>query len=185
MPNRYTAPAICIFSWLPLFAIILFSGCSKTSSPHVIQGSIKANKKTTAPLSISYRIPARIAVNKPRSVTITCLVQESADDLVLTLKAGAGLEMASAGGETRYGSRPAKAVLSKTVILTAKKEGILYLNVFMSGMFNGRRMALAGAVPVTTGEYDAKEALKKAAPLTTDRQGQPIITMPAQEGADK
>jgi len=183
--NHYFFPHVGIYAALLLFAIIFSAGCSKAAAPDVIQGSIVEIQKTTSPISISYRIPAKITVGESILVTITCLIQESADDLVLTLKADTGLEITQAAVQTRYGSRPAKASLSKTVALTAKKEGLHYLNVFVSGLFSGQRMVRAGALSVVTSGYDPKEALEDASPVTTDQQGQPLITMPAQEPADK
>ena len=184
MPNHSAAPHICIYSCLLLLAI-LHSACSKADAPHMHQGLISENPKTSAPVSISCRIPAKITVGESILVTIVCLIQENADDLVLTLKAAPGLEISQDAGETRYGSRPAKTSLSRTVTLTAKKEGLHYLNIFVSGLYSGRRMVRAGALSVVTSGYDPKEALENASPAITDQQGQPLITMPAQEAADK
>jgi len=185
MPKRYPLKTPPAFAKLVLCSLLLFSGCSRTASLQVIEDGAEEKQKIAAPFSISYQIPDRIAVNEPISVTITCRVEKRADELVLTIKAGEGLKMTGAGEERRYGSRRAKSVLTKSIILTANNEGLYYLNVSISGTFHGRRMTRAGAVPVTVGEYERQEAFRKKVPLMIDQAGQPIITLPAQEGTDK
>ena len=100
--------------------------------------------------------------------------------LTLKLTAGEGLSMTTGEFIKNYGDQLRKAVISETVAVTPSTDGVLYLNIFLSGTFNGKQMTRAGAVPIKVGSATQK-MLKKSGQAATDSKGQKIIIMPAEE----
>jgi hypothetical protein len=136
--------------------------------------------KTTAPISISYSVPAHVAVGDAVQVTVTIKALSDVADFNVKLNAGDGLEMSSGEYLKNYGNQVRNSEFSETVTVIPNTEGILYLNVFATGTFNGKKMTSAGAVPVNTGTAPRK-MLKKSGHTTTDSKGQKLIIMPVEE----
>lgn len=162
--------------------ILIFSGgiaCSETSNK-IISKELLQSGKPTAPISISYIVPAKANVGENITVTVEFKTLSDASGLKLKLSAGKGLELTSGKYEVDYGNQPVNSTFSETVTVVPQTEGILYLNVFITGTFNGNTMVRTGAVPINVGS-DLRKMLKKPGQVTTDSKGQKIIIMPAQE----
>lgn len=162
--------------------ILIFSGgiaCSETSSK-IISKELPLSGKPTAPISISYTVPAKAAIGENVTVTVKFKTLSNAGGLKLKLSAGKGLELTSGKYEVDYGSQPMNSTFSETVTVVPQTEGILYLNVFVTGTFGGNAMVRTGAVPINVGSARRK-MLKKPGQVTTGPKGQKIIIMPAQE----
>ena len=156
----------CVFAGEPGFAI-----CKKMSY----------KGKPSAPISISYSVPAQNSVGDSIPVTITIQVLSDFDSLKLEAIAEEGLRLLPSGPyERSYGSRPRNAALSETVTVIPSQEGRLYLNVFVTGVFNGKKMGHTRSIPLNVGTTSAK-TLKKSNQVTTDSKGQKIVIMPAEE----
>ena len=86
------------------------------------------------------------------------------------------------GGEfvKTYGDRGRHTAVTETATVIPRTDGIVYLNVFASGTFNGKKMTSAGAVPINTGTT-VRKMLKKSGTGTTDSRGRKLIIMPAEE----
>ena len=166
-----------------LTACLVFSGtasCSKTSN-QTISGKVPEPSKPSAPVSISYTVPAKAAVDESVEVTIKFNTRSDVEELTLTLTGGNGLELVPAEYEIDYGTQPLNSTFSETVTVVPRSEGVLYLNIFVAGTFNGNRMVRTGAVPVKVGSGDIGKMLKKSGQVTSDAEGRKIIIMPARE----
>lgn len=163
-------------------ASLIFLGliaCSDKSSKVTI-GQLQQSGKPTPPISISYTIPSKAAVGENVRVTVDFKTLSDVDGLKLEFTAGEGLELLSGRNEIEYGNYPKDSAFSETVTVVPRTEGILYLNVFVTGTFGGNTMVRTGAVPINVGE-DERQMLKKPGPVTTESEGQKIIIMPAEE----
>lgn len=169
-----------------LVGCLLFSGmagCSKTSD-QTTSGEIPEPNKPSAPISIAYTLPAKASVGETVEVTIEFSTLSDAEKLTLTLTGGNSLELVSPESEINYGTHSMNSVFSETFTVMPLSEGILYLNVFIAGTFNGNRMVRTGAVPIKVGSGNGDEMLKKLGRVTSDAEGQKIVIMPAQESQD-
>ena len=165
-----------------LIGCLLFSwtGCSKTTG-QTTRGEVPESNKPSAPISISYTVPAKASVGEAVEVTIEFSTRSYAEELTLTLTGGNGLELVPEEFEINYGSQPLNSAFSETISVTPLSEGILYLNVFVAGTFNGNRMVRTGAVPIEVGDGNNSKMLKSPGRITYDAEGRKIIQMPAQE----
>ncbi len=169
---------------LIMLSLMLFSWQISYSAGaiHVIKKELPRSGKTSAPISVSYSVPATNAINDKVKVIITVKPLSDVGGLTLKLTAGEGLAMPTEEFNKNYGDQLRNAVFSETVTVTPSTDGILYLNVFVSGTFNGKQMTRSGAVPIKVGAATQK-MLKKSGQAATDSKGQKIIIMPAEEKA--
>jgi hypothetical protein len=141
--------------------------------------------KASAPVSISYTVPAQNDLGESIPVTITIKTLSDVSGLKLELKTEEGLSLFQSGAyEKSYGSRLRNDVVTETVTIVPSREGRLYFNVFVSGTFNEKNMVQAISIPVTVGTTNTKTTLKSGQ-VTTDGKGQKIIIMPAEEKTTK
>ncbi len=162
------------------FLLAGLCGCTRTAGNPMISGTIPEPGKPSAPVSISYVTPAKGAVGEAAAVTVSFTTKVDVDELALELTGGKGLYLSPPEYRVDYGTQPAASSFSETVTVTPQRHGNLYLNVFISGLFNGHKMVRAGAVPITTGE-NVKNSIKKSGKAAKSTNGQSIIIMPAQE----
>lgn len=163
---------------ISLFSIGLIA-CSEKSSK-LISGETPLYGKPTAPVSISYTVPGMADVGQSVTVTVNFKILSDADNVNLKLTTDKGLEFTSGETEVDYGNQPANSTFSETVTVVPRTDGILYLNVFVTGTFGGKTMVRTGAVPVNAGT-NIRNMMKKSGEITTDSTGKKIIIMPAEE----
>lgn len=169
---------LCIVFAVTLFLLGMIA-CSDKSSK-VISSKLMQSGKPTAPISISYAVPEKADVGESITVTVEFKTLSDANRLKLKLTAGKGLDLTSGEYEIDYGNQSMNSAFSETVTVVPQTEGILYLNVFVTGTFHGNTMVRTGAVPINAGR-NVRQMLKKPSQVTTDSEGQKIIIMPAEE----
>ncbi|MCZ6688227.1 MAG: hypothetical protein O7H41_01285 [Planctomycetota bacterium] len=131
--------------------------------------------KPTAPFNISYTIPDQADVGKAIDAVVSFKVLQNVENLKMKLTEGKGLQIVSQKTTFDYGAEVAGASFSETVSVRPGEEGILYLNVFVSGDFRGRSMTRTGAVPIKTGD---EVKLETPGRIVKDSEGRPLIEMP-------
>jgi len=146
----------------------------------ILHKELSRSGKSTAPIAISYAVPAKTSIGENVQVTVTIKALSDVNEMTLRMTSGDGLIMPSGEYQKNYGKQVRNTAFSETVTVIPNAEGILYLNVFATGTFNGKKMTNAGAVPINTGTVTRK-MLKKSGQATTDSKGQKIIIMPAEE----
>ncbi len=163
--------------------LLIFSvgiACSGNSGKLVKKETVRTGKKV-APISISYGPVTKSAIGATTAIVISCATPADASDLKLKLAPSKGMDMIPATFEKAYGDQSGKFKFSEQVEVIPEKEGFLYLNVFVSGIFDKKRMVRSGAVPVKVGDNPQK-LLKSSGQAKTDpTTGQRIISMPAEE----
>ena len=163
-----------------LMASLVFFSLQTAHAAGKKRTELPRSGKTTAPLSIFYTVPPRNAVGDKVRIAVTVKALSDVKGLTLKLAPGEGLSMEGGTFMKNYGDQPRNTEFTETVAVTPSVDGILYLNIFASGTFNGRKMTRTGAVPVQVGA-NARKMLKKSGQAATDDKGQKIIIMPAEE----
>ena len=176
--NIYRFKGPCITLVVSLIFLWLIA-CSDKSAK-VISSEVSQSGKPTAPISISYTVPEKTTVGENVTVIVEFRTLSDAEGLRIEFTAGEGLKLTSGRYKVDYGIRPGNSTFSETVTVVPQTEGILYLNVFVTGIFGGNTMVRTGAVPVNVGATTHK-MLKKPGNVTTDSKGQKIIILPAEE----
>ena len=171
------------FAWI-IFLFSALSACSETTTKKYTSGDLGQAGKMTAPITISYIVPEKAAVRESVSVLVKFQTHSDADDLKLELTTGEGLVFTSGNRNVSYGSQPANSTFSETVTVVPNTDGILYINVFVTGTFDGRTMVRTGAVPIKAGS-DVRKMLKTPGQVSTDAQGEKEIQMRAEEEKEK
>jgi hypothetical protein len=180
MNNGFKPIRKCLFHTLVILMIFSVGiACSGNSGKLVTKKAVRAGKKV-APISISYEPVSEAEIGEAIDIEITCETLSDVSDLKLKLAPSKGMDMIPATFEVEYGDRSGKFKFSEHVGVVPGKEGLLYLNVFVSGIFDNRRMVRSGAVPVKVGN-DPQKMLKSSGKLKTDTTGQRVISMPAEE----
>ncbi len=170
---RYSA------AFITLFIFTAGVACSGKSG-EVISKKQAQKGKVAAPISISYTVPSEAAVGKKITVKVEFTTLSDVDELRLELTAGESLDLISGNTEAEYGNQPSNSTFSESITVMPITEGILYLNVFVSGIFEGKTMVRSGAVPINTGS-DKSKMLKTPGFTTTDSEGQKVIIMEPKE----
>jgi len=176
--NIYRFKGPCITLVVSLIFLWLIA-CSDKSAK-VISSEVSQSGKPTAPISISYTVPEKTTVGENVTVIVEFRTLSDAEGLRIEFTAGEGLKLTSGRYKVDYGIRPGNSTFSETVTVVPQTEGILYLNVFVTGIFGGNTMVRTGAVPVNVGATTHK-MLKKPGNVTTDSKGQKIMILPAEE----
>jgi len=156
-----------------------FLACSGNSR-ELITKEIPLSGKPVAPVSISYTVPEKADVGESITVTVSFKLLSDAEKVTLKLTPDKGMEITSGKTEVDYGDQLANSAFSESVTIVPHTEGVLYLNVFVTGTFGGRKMARTGAVPVYVGT-DIRKMMKNSGKTVTDSTGKKIIIMPAEE----
>ncbi|MDQ5987290.1 MAG: hypothetical protein CSYNP_03030 [Syntrophus sp. SKADARSKE-3] len=141
--------------------------------------------KASAPIDISYTVPAQNDSGDRIPVNITVKTLSDVSSLKLEIKTEEGLSLFPSGAFSKsYGSRLRNDVVTENVTIVPLREGRLYFNVFVSGIFNEKNMIHVISIPVNVGMVNAKTTLKSRQ-TTKDAKGQNIIIMPAEEKPTK
>jgi hypothetical protein len=165
---------------LVVFTLLSWQNTYADDPGRIIHKKISHSGKPTAPISISYAVPAKVSIGDNVQVTVTIKTLSDVNDFNLKLTTNEGLEMPSGEYLINYGNQEHNSAFTETVTVIPNTEGILYLNVFATGTFNGKKMTNAGVIPINTGT-NTRKMLKKSGQAATDSRGQNIIIMPAEE----
>ena len=154
-----------------------------SNSRELITKEIPPSGKPVAPVTISYTVPEKAGVGESITVTVSFKLLSDAEKVTLKLTPDKGMEITSGKTDVDYGEQLANSAFSESVTIVPHTEGVLYLNVFVTGTFGGRKMVRTGAVPVYVGT-DIRKMMKNSGKTVTDSTGKKIIIMPAEEKKD-
>ncbi len=155
------------------------SGCAEKSVSY-LNGEVPASHKISAPVAIAYSVPKKVALGEDLLVTVTLTANADVENLTLTVSAGEGLTLPGGRYDVNFGSQQSGHTVTEEILISSNREGRLYLNLLVSGLFSGREMARAGAVPVQVGE-SVSQALKTTGAVAVDSDGKRLMVSPAQE----
>lgn len=137
--------------------------------------------KASAPVQIGYTVPQSIKKGESAPLSVRIWPEAAAKELTLKLVAGDHLEVISGKTEYSYGDTKAGTKLTEIITVVPQEEGVLYLNVFVTGKFGEASMARVGAIPIPVGDGDSRKQLKQSGQSVTTPSGDKLIIMPAQE----
>ncbi len=165
------------------FLLTGLNGCAEKPVAYMT-GKVPASHKVSAPVSIAYTTPKKMALGDSALITITVTTNANVDDLTLIATGGEGLLLpdgsANNSYEVHFGPLVNNSSRMQEVLISPDVEGLLYLNLLVTGEFSGRKMGRAGAVPVTVGD-DARKMLKATGKQKVDSSGQVLLISPAEE----
>jgi len=162
--------------------MVLISPCTSSFAVEkTVHKEMSRADKPAAPVEIAYTVPESSSIGASVGVIVTITALVDVTDLGLSLTSGEGLSLSAGSFEKSYGAQNRGAVFSETVTVTPNTNGILYLNVFASATFHGKKMVNASAVPISVGSTPEK-MLKKSGATARDASGKNIVIMPADEG---
>ncbi|MDQ7998229.1 MAG: hypothetical protein AAGC76_20495 [Luteibacter sp.] len=129
-----------------------------------------ARKPNDAGVTIQYSVSGVAQIGRPVSVNLQFDGVTDPAGATVRLSADAGLTLSTAALALPAGQRT-----SATVTVTSDREGLAYLNVFVT---QHGAMSIV-AIPVQTGS--SAPALKGAGELKSSSEGEKIISSPAKE----
>lgn len=165
---RSTIPGLLLISLL-----VASLGC--TDNGREVRSDRAKMGKPSAPIDISYTVPGDVGVGTSAEVVVTFRLRSPADGLELVFEEGRGLRIDSEETTFIYGPREDGTSISEKVTVTPEVEGVVYLNVFVSGTFDGRAMTRTGAVPVGSGE---RRLDRPVGVVRTGADGEKILEIP-------
>lgn len=137
--------------------------------------------KPGAPVDLKFELKARPEAGQPLPIEIALVPRVASESLRATFIATDGLTVHS-GGPAEYAKAQAAAVYRHTLTVVPREDGVYYLSaIVLMDMPNGPE-ARTFSIPVIVGapQEDLGPAGKSAPPV--DGTGQPIQSMPAQQG---
>jgi hypothetical protein len=132
--------------------------------------------KPVAPIAIGYEFSAEPSLGVPFDVRITARGGDGIADLMLTARAGEGLQ---AGTPQLTAGSPDGAQRSWTVAATAFNEGTAYLSVLVTGTAGDQHPARNLLIPIRIGTAAPAKRGTSAEPKT-DPAGERVIVLPAE-----
>jgi len=141
------------------------------SSGHVLPMTAAARKPNDSGVSIQYRVEGAATVGRAISVVLQFDGVSDPAGATARLTADAGLTLATSSNLTL----PAGKSTTATATVTSDREGLAYLNVFVTQ--NGAMSIVA--IPIQTGA--SVPAMKAAGELKSSAEGEKIISLPAKE----
>ncbi len=165
------------------FLLAGLSACAEKPVAY-ITGNVPPAHKVSAPVSIAYTTPKKIALGDSALITITVTTNTDVDGLTLVATGGEGLLLPDGSANNSYevifGPLANSSSRTQEVLVSPNLEGMLYLNLLVTGEFSGRKMGRAGAVPVMVGD-DVRGMLKAMGKQKVDAGGQVLLISPAEE----
>ena len=157
--------------------------------PRTVDYKAPHSPKRSAPIDITYSVPTQNNRGENIPVTITIRTLADASSLKLELTADSGLAMSLGTTYFRdYGSRLRNVTVSESLTVASKTGGRLYINVFVTGIFNGKTMMQVTSIPVSIGTATTttkQQASDKTSQSIDSTTKQKIIIMPAEENGKK
>ena len=134
--------------------------------------------KAGASVALDYELLGEPALGQPLEIRVSLVPAVGADRLEVNFSGDQNLAVEDAVATLTQTEVPAGRATEHTLIVTPQQSGVSYVNVFATTENEaGSRMVRTFAIPIQVGPAAAvePEALK------TDAEGQPIVSMPAEE----
>ncbi|WP_432728139.1 hypothetical protein [Variovorax sp. W6] len=141
------------------------------SSSHAAPMTAAARKPNDSGVAIQYRVEGAAKVGRSISVVLQFDGVSDAAGATARLTVDAGLTLTTSSNLTL----PAGQSTTATATVTSDREGLAYLNVFVTQ--NGAMSIVA--IPIQTGS--SAPAMKAAGEMKSSAEGEKIISMPAKE----
>lgn len=144
---------------------------SIASSSRVAPMTVAARKPNDSGVAIQYKVEGVAKIGRPVSVVLQFDGVSDPAGATARLTADAGLTLTTSSSL----ALPAGQSTTATATVTSDREGLAYLNVFVTQ--NGAMSIVA--IPIQTGSV--APAMKAAGEMKSSAEGEKIISMPAKE----
>lgn len=135
--------------------------------------------KPLPPIDFEYELLGEPIVGQPLEIRVTSRMQTALDALNVALSGDERMQVPAEMARFRMARAAANVPMTRTIRVTPLASGTLYLNVLLQAQVDGRLQSRAVTIPIRVGtESQPGEA---AGTLSTDADGQPIISLPASE----
>lgn len=157
------------------------SGAAEVPSAAPTQAAPAADSpgKPLPPIDFNYELLGEPAVGQPLDIRVTSSIGAELDALNVALSGNERMQVPAAIARFRMARTAPAAPMSRTITVTPLAPGTLYLNVVLQADIGGRQQSRAVTIPIRVGA-DAPPSEPQGT-LTTDADGQPIISLPAAE----
>ena len=135
--------------------------------------------KPMPPLGIRYQVLGEPQVGQPLQIRITSQAQIALSNLGVEFRGDERLYVAPSTASIRVARMQVDEPIVRTVTVTPMAEGLLRLSVLLQGEVDGRVQARSVTIPIQVGAI--AEAPPVPGTLGVDADGEPIISLPAQE----
>jgi hypothetical protein len=147
-------------------------------SPLAPRGPSESPGKPLPPIEFGYRILGTPALGQPLEIEISSRVQSALAGLNVALSGGERLQVPVEMARMRLANAAGGERVTETIRVTPLTEGTLYLNVLLQAEIDGRLQSRAVTIPIRVG---GPAVVAPAGTLSTDANGEPIISLPASE----
>ncbi len=135
--------------------------------------------KPLAPIDFEYELLGEPTVGQPLEIRITSNIQAELDVLNVALSGNERVQVPAAIARFRMARPASSEPMTRTISVTPLASGTMYLDVLLQADIRGRQQSRAVTIPIRVGAQSQPSAPNGT--LSTDAQGQPIISLPADE----
>ena len=135
--------------------------------------------KPLPPIDFKYELLGEPVVGQPLEIRVTSNVQADLDALNVALSGSERMQVPAAIARFRMARTASSTPMTRTITVTPLATGTTYLNVVLQADIGGRTQSRAVTIPIRVGAGSAQS--DPSGTLSTDADGQPIISLPADE----
>ncbi len=150
-----------------------------SEAPRVASTAIDSPGKPLPPIDFKYELLGEPAVGQPLEIRVTSSIQADLDALNVALSGNERVQVPAAFARFRMARAAASTPMTRTITVTPLAPGTLYLDVLLQADVGGRQQSRAVTIPIRVGAES--QAIAPAGTVSTDAEGQRIITLPADE----
>lgn len=162
----------------PAAAVPGSSGLS-SETPREGSAGVDSPGKPLPPIDFEYELLGEPVVGQPLEIRVTSGFQADLDALNVALSGNERMEVPAALARFRMARTAGSAPMTRTIRVTPLATGTTYLDVVLQADIGGRPQSRAVTIPIRVG--DQTEQAAPDGTLSTDAEGQPIISLPAGE----
>ena len=135
--------------------------------------------KPLPPIDFKYELLGEPTVGQPLEIRVTSSVQAELGALNVALSGSERMQVPAAIARFRMARTAQSVPMTRTISVTPLASGTLYLNVLLQADIDGRQQSRAVTIPIRVGAQS--QPSETAGTLSTDAEGEPIISLPADE----
>lgn len=139
-------------------------------------------KTNLTPLNVRYRLLDVPQVGQPFGLELTLVASQATTEMGYIVDAESALVVDPRGLERSFSGKPANEPETTTLSITPAMEGRFYVRVSGNVVVDGRRQLHTVTIPVQVGQ--GTRNLEQMGEVVTDKDGNPVISLPAEIDKD-
>jgi hypothetical protein len=155
----------------------------KSNPAPVLSESPGSIGKPSAPVTLSYQLKNTPVLSEPLSIVISIKPLIATQSLTLNYTVTTGLTSLDSVTTTTFSAPTPGQDLTHGISILPQQEGLMYVNVFVTlHDASGINQTKALTIPISLGDKAKQKPTHPNKPyIQQDPQGNPIITLPAEE----